>query len=272
MIRTRRARLVLLLALLLPSCRGREGRNAPREMTVFVAASLVPAFQELADTMHTRDPALIVRLNGAASSALVSQLELGGRADLLATADARWMQAAHDKSLVGDATAIATSSLAVVVSTKGGGSAIVRSPLNLASPGVRVVLAGPDVPLGRYSRQLLDRLAGVEGYGPDFPARVQLGVISQELSAAGVLSKLRLGEADAGIIYRSQLLEDSSGTVRELPTPGARTIVASYYLAMTTSPADSLDAGRFMDLVTSATGQAVLDRHGFERAPAGGNE
>jgi molybdate transport system substrate-binding protein len=265
-------RTLLLLALLLPGCHRGERRGAPRDITVFVAASLVPAFQELADTMHARDPALIVRLNGAASSSLVSQLELGGRADLLATADAQWMQIARDKRLAGDATAIATSSLAVVVSTKGGASAVVRSPLNLASPGVRVVLAGPDVPLGRYSRQLLDRLAAGVGYGSDFPARVQLGVISQELSAAGVMSKLRLGEADAGIIYRSQLLEDSSGTVRELSTPGARTIVASYYLAMTTSPIDSLDAVRFMQLVTSATGRAVLQRHGFELPVAGAGQ
>ena len=74
MIGTRRVHLILL-ALLLPGCHRGERRGAPRDITVFVAASLVPAFQELADTMHARDPALIVRLNGAASSSLVSQLE-----------------------------------------------------------------------------------------------------------------------------------------------------------------------------------------------------
>jgi molybdate transport system substrate-binding protein len=89
-------------------------------------------------------------------------------------------------------------------------------------------------------------------------------VVSQELSAAGVVSKLRLGEADAGIIYRAQLLSDTTGALRELPVPGARDIVAHYLIAVTRSMADTTDARTFLELLRSAKGRAVLTAHGFE--------
>lgn len=259
-------RLLFLLALLLPACRRGETRGGPhgREVTIFVASSLVPAFQDLADTLMSRDSGLLVRLNGDASSALVSQLQMGGSADLLATADERWMQIAREKGVVDSAENFAASSLALVISMKSHAADFVREPLNLASPGTKVVLAAPQVPLGRYSRELLARLSHIEGYGPDFASRVELGVVSQELSAAGVLSKLQLGEADAGIIYRTQLLADSSGTLRELPVPGARDIVAHYFIAMTRSATDTTDAHSFLELLRSTRGKAVLTAHGFE--------
>ncbi|HET9602728.1 MAG TPA: molybdate ABC transporter substrate-binding protein [Gemmatimonadales bacterium] len=262
-------RLLLLLTLLLPACRRGETRGGPhgRELTIFVASSLVPAFQDLADTLMSRDSSLLVRLNGAASSELVSQLQLGGSADLLATADQRWMQIAREKGVAGSAETFAVSSLALVLSIKSGAAKFVREPLNLASPGTKVVLAAPQVPLGRYSRELLERLSHIQGYGPDFATRVELGVVSQELSAAGVLSKLRLGEADAGIIYRAQLRADTTGTLRELPVPGARDILAHYFVALTRRATDTTDARNFLELLRSAKGRAVLTAHGFELPP-----
>jgi ABC-type molybdate transport system substrate-binding protein len=79
-----------------------------------------------------------------------------------------------------------------------------------------------------------------------------------------VVSKLRLGEADAGIIYRAQLLQDTSGTFRELPVPGAHDIVAGYLIARTTAPTDSADATLFLELIRSPRGRAILQHHGFE--------
>lgn len=259
-------RYLLLVTLLLPACRRGESRGGPsgRELTVFVASSLVPAFQDLADTLMRRDSSLLVRLNGAASSALVSQLEMGGSADLLATADEHWMQVAQEKGLARSAENFAVSSLALVISTKSGAADFVRQPLNLASPGTKVVLAAPQVPLGRYSRELLARMSHLEGYGPDFATRVELGVVSQDLSAASVASKLRLGEADAGIIYRAQLLADTTGALRELPVPGAHDIVAHYLVALTRGATDTTDARIFLELLRSPKGRAVLTAHGFE--------
>ncbi len=258
--------LLLLLTLLLPACRRGETRGGPngRELTIFVASSLVPAFQDLADTLMARDSSLLVRLNGAASSTLVSQLETGGTSDLLATADEHWMQVARQKGLADSAENFAVSSLALVISMKSGAADFMRVPLNLASPGTKVVLAAPQVPLGRYSRELLARMSHFQGYGPDFAERVETGAISQELTAASVVSKLRLGEADAGIIYRAQLLADTSGSLRELPVPGARDIVAHYLIAPTRRTADTTDAKVFLELLRSDKGRAVLTAHGFE--------
>jgi molybdate transport system substrate-binding protein len=233
-------------------------------LTIFVASSLVPAFQDLADTLMRRDSSLLVRLNGAASPALVTQLQMGGTGDLLATADHRWMEEAQQKGLAGPADTFALSSLALVISTRSGATDFMRVPLNLASPGTKVALAAPAVPLGRYSRELLERMSRLPGYGPDFATRVEGGAVSQDLSAASVLSKLRLGEADAGIIYRAQLRADTTGTLRELPAPGARDIAAHYLIALTRSATDTTDAQTFLELLRSAKGKAVLTAHGFE--------
>ncbi|HET8763267.1 MAG TPA: molybdate ABC transporter substrate-binding protein, partial [Gemmatimonadales bacterium] len=259
-------RLLLLLTLLLPACRRGETRGGPngRELTIFVASSLVPAFQDLADTLMQRDSSLLVRLNGAASPALVTQLQMGGSADLLATADQRWMREAQRKGLAGSADTFAVSSLALVISTRTGAAEFMRVPLNLASPGTKVALAAPEVPLGRYSRELLARMSHLAGYGPDFATRVENGAVSQDLSAASVLGKLRLGEADAGIIYRAQLLADTSGSLREMPVPGARDIVAHYLIAVARSATDTTDARTFLELLRSPKGKAVLTAHGFE--------
>lgn len=242
-------------------------KDPDRELRVFVASSLASVFQELADTMQARDTALVVRLNAGGSPSLVSQMEFGAACDLLITADERWMRQAQDKQLVGPARIFAGSSLALVVSTRPEVASYLREPLNLASPGVKVVLAAPEVPLGRYSRQLLQQLSGITGYGRDFAARVELGVVSQELSAAGVLSKLRLGEADAGIIYRAQLVQDSSGTIREMPVPGARQLAARYFIARASQAADTADASRLTDLLLSPVGRGILERNGFEVTP-----
>lgn len=258
--------LVLMTAAAALGCRRGESSGGPsgRELRIFVASSLAGAFQDLADTLRARDSTLVVQLNGGGSSSLVSQLELGGSADLLATADDDWMRTAQEKRLARAAIPFAQSSLALVVSTRPGTNEYLREPLNLASPGVKVVLAAPEVPLGRYSRQLLERLAQLPGYGPDFATRVERGVVSQELSAAGVVGKLRLGEADAAIIYRAQLLQDTSGTFRELPVAGAHGIVARYLIALTTRMTDSADAVSFLALVRSPKGRDILKRHGFE--------
>lgn len=266
-----------LAALLLPlsvACHpGNHGRTrSGRELTVFVASSLASAFQDLADSLRARDSSLVIRLNSASSSALVSQLELGGRADLLATADQQWMRTAQEKGLVGSPAAFARSSVALVVSTRPAVAGYLQSPLNLASPGVKVVLAAPDVPLGHYSRMLLQHLATITGYGPDFPARVERRVVSEELSAAGVASKLRLGEADAAIIYRAQLEQDSSGSFREMAVPGASDIVVEYLIAPTSQVADSAAAQAFLALLRSPVGRGVLQRRGFELPATQGDQ
>ncbi len=263
---SRLTRVLMLFLTLATACRRGESRGSPsgHALTIFVASSLVPAFQDLADTMRARDSSLVIRLNGGGSSSLVSQLELGGTADLLVTADEQWMKTAQDKGLARTADAFAGSSLAVVMSTRSGSAGFIKSPINLASPGAKIVLAAPQVPLGRYSRLLLRRLARLPGYGEDFATRVELGVVSQELSAAGVASKLRLGEADAGILYRAQLLQDTSGALRELAVPFAHEVKTQYFIARTTTPGDSSNTQTFLALLRSEKGAAVLRRHGFE--------
>lgn len=263
---------LLFVVLLIPGCGRGESRGSPsgRELRIFVASSLTEAFQELADSAHARDSSLMVRLNADGSPTLVTQLKLGAPADLLVTADERWMKAAQEAGVAGPATAFASSGVAIVVTNRAG-SAEVTSPVNLASPGVKVVLAAPDVPLGRFSRALLGRLAMRTGYGSDFAARVEQGVVSQELSAEGVMSKLRLGEADAGILFRAQLLQDTSGTLRELPVAGVSDIGARYYIAPVTRSADTTDASAFRRLVGSPVGAGVLRRHGFSVPDSAGS-
>ena len=220
--------LVTALALLLvfTGCTGKS--NAEGAITVFAAASLTDAFQEIADEFESNYPGVEVKLNFAGSQRLRSQLELGAASDLFASADEEQMLLAQDAGLIADDIEyFASTAMSIIVSEQSG----IISLSELGQPGARVVLAHESVPAGAYSRQLLDRLSdGSAGLGEEYAERVMANVVSEEPSVKFVEQKVVLGEADAGIVYRPGLLSaQSSGAVRELPLPPEAGAVRALY-------------------------------------------
>ena len=257
----------LLLAAAAPAgCRADPPLDPDRELTVFVAASLLRPFEEIAAELERATPGLAVRLNAAGSQQLARQLSLGAHAEVLASADERWMQFARQRGLVEPPVPLARNRLAAVFANRPGLGGMTL--LNLASPGVKVVLAAPAAPLGRYAREALRRLGAARGFGPDFAARVEQGAVSLEQNSGAVIARVRLGEADAAIVYASDVRAADS-TLRVVPIPEAYNVTATYPIAVVRGAAPAGPARAFVAIATGARGQAILARHGFMPADSG---
>lgn len=234
----------------------------PQHLSVYAAASLSDAFNEVADSLRRRDPDLHIDFNFAGSQVLVLQLTQGATADVFASADERWMQIARDSGLIQDtAQTFARNRLVVIVPRAN--SARIGRLQDLARSGVKVVLAADQVPAGRYAREALLRLAGVAGFAPDYGRRVLANVVSFEENVRSVAAKVQLGEADAGFVYASDVTSSVARQVRRFDLPDSANVVASYPLALLRGARNARAAQTFIDFVLSPSGQAVLTKNGF---------
>jgi molybdate transport system substrate-binding protein len=235
---------------------------APSTLTVYAAASLTDAFQELGRTLESSHPGLTVQFNFAGSQQLALQLEQGAPADLFASADQRWMSYANEKGLVdGEATVFARNRLTVIVPRTN--PARIRSLQDLARRGTKVVLAAETVPVGKYSREALQHLAGAPGFPPQYDRRVLANVVSQEENVKAVVAKVQLGEADAGVVYHSDVSPAVLRYVHVLEIPDAYNVIASYPIAVLKAARNTNAARQFVELVTGEAGQRVLQHHGL---------
>lgn len=240
---------------------------AQESITVFAAASLADAFTALGQRFQATHPAVRIQFNFAGSQQLALQIEQGAGADLFASADERWMTSVAQRGLLlGEPVTFAANRLAVILPRSNPAS--IRRLEDLARRGIKLVLAADLVPAGRYAREMLHRLAALPGYGAGYEARVLANVVSEEDNVRGVLAKVQLGEADAGVVYRS----DVSGAVRErlnlLEVPETANPTALYPLAIVRGGAGEGLAREFATLVLSPEGQETLTRFGLLPAPA----
>jgi molybdate transport system substrate-binding protein len=251
--RTRLAAVLAAAALGLAACggggSGGSGGQSPAEIKVFAAASLTAAFTELG-RRYTAAQGTKVTFNFAGSQALATQIGQGAPADVFASADLDNM--AKVKDLVGTPQSFASNRLAIVVEQ--GNPRGIRTLDDLAGGDVKVVLAAREVPAGRYAKQVLDR------------AGVKVTPVSQEDNVKAVVAKVSLGEADAGIVYVTDVAAGGA-RVEGVDIPREQNVVATYPIA-TVKAGKAQDAAQaFMDLVLSGQGQEVLHRYGFLPPP-----
>jgi molybdate transport system substrate-binding protein len=251
--------LLFLAATLLP------GALRPRpaaKVTVFAAASLADAFKTMERGFNRANPGTQVMFNFAGSQQLAAQLEQGARGDVFATADQRWMSYVRAKSLIdGSPVTFARNSLVVIYPRSN--PAQLRRLGDLARRGTKLVMAAEAVPVGSYSREMLQNLGRAEEFSADYAARVLANVVSYEESVKGVVAKVQLGEADAGVVYRSEVTPEVARFVSILEIPGEFNILATYSIATVRGATSSVGAYRFIDFVQSAEGQRILRQHGF---------
>ena len=233
-------------------------------ITVFAAASLTDAFGAEAKAFEAAYPGTKVQFNFAGSPALRAQLDQGARADALATADVANMRQALDAGLVRDAGATFARNRLVVIVPRAN-PAHIASPADRARSGVKLVIAADGVPAGTYARQALDRMSGDPIHGADFAKRVERNVVSNEANVKGVVTKVQLGEADAGIVYETDVTPGIAGDVSRIEIPDAYNVVATYPIAMTKEAGNPVTAQAFIDFLLAEQGQALLERYGFMR-------
>ncbi len=232
------------------------------KLTVFAAASLTDAFTQMGKELETAHPGLKITFNFAGSQTLVTQLDQGAPADLFASANQTQMKDAQSKGLIaGEPAIFVKNRLAIVVPRDN--PAGIASPADLAKPGLKLVLAAPDVPVGRYARQSLCEMGkDTAAYGGDFVARVAGNVVSEEQDVREVLAKVELGEADAGVVYVSDVSPDATAKVKLIEIPAPVNVLATYPIAPVKGGNAAL-ANAFIAYVLSPAGQATLQQYGF---------
>jgi len=237
--------------------------SPPATLTVYAAASLTKAFADLADTLKSRTPDLVVTFNFAGSQQLALQIEAGAPADVFASADRRWMKELSDSGLVEGTPAIFAHNRLVVITPR---AATVRSLQDLVRPGLKLVLAADAVPVGRYARQALANLSRTDGFPADFDRRVLANLVSDEENVKAVVAKVQLGEADAGIVYVSDITPDVAPRVARIEIPDAANVIADYPVAVLRRASNPAAARRFVALLLSPVGQSVLQANGLGAA------
>jgi molybdate transport system substrate-binding protein len=237
--------------------------QSPDELTVFTAASLTGAFGEIGE-MYENETGIHVAFNFDGSQALRTQLENGAYADLFASANMKQMNAVRESGLVNNSSvAIFTRNKLSLIVPKDN-PANIRNLTDLARPGIKIVMGTKDVPVGDYALQIIAKLGNDSAYGPDYETEVMANVISQETSVSYVVTKVALGEADAGFAYVSDVTQDMISKIDKIVIPDEYNIIAEYPMGMLMEskyPGESLV---FMDLVMSDEGRAVLEKYGFD--------
>jgi molybdate transport system substrate-binding protein len=248
------AALLLAGTLLVAACGGQEPPGgAPAsagEIKVFAAASLTAAFTEFGRRFTAVSGGTRVTFNFAGSQALATQIRQGAPADVFASADVPNMEKV--KNLTGDPKAFAGNRLQIVVER--GNPKGIGGLGDLARTDLKVVLAAEEVPAGRYADQVLDR------------AGVRVSPVSREDSVKAVVTKVSLGEADAGIVYATDV-RAGGDEVQGVAIPTGQNVTATYPIATVKASRAPDEAQAFLDLVLSDQGRQVLADHGFLPPP-----
>ena len=257
----RQAKIFFLPFMLLIAACGGDGDS----LRVFAASSLRGAFTDVAQAFEAEHPGVTVKLDFGGSQRMRSQLEFGARADVFASADSLQMDALVNQGLVaGPPVDFALNSLVVLAM----GNGPVKEIADLARPGVKIVLANENVPVGSYSVQILENLSQdpIYGLGSGFKDDVLANRISGEPNVNYAFQKVVLGEADAGIVYETDTAKALDAGVMDLlfiPVPDSANVSARYPIAVLKDAPEPELAQLFVQFVLSSAGQNLLQRYGF---------
>lgn len=225
------------------------GDGLSGEVVVFAAASLGQAFEVIANELEADHSDLAVTLSLAGSQQLAAQILAGAPADVFASADGIQMsRIVVDGEAAHEPVAVAANRLTIAVER--GNPLGIDGLADLADPDVLVVAAAPEVPAGAYTRELLAR------------ADVELAPVSLEADVRAVLTKVEIGEADAGIVYASDVTA-AGEAVTEVELPSHLDVHAEYPAVVLANAPNPAAAKAFLDLVRSDRGHAVLAEFGF---------
>lgn len=261
-------------------------------LTIFAAASLTAAFTEIGAAFELNNPETTVEFNFAGSQRLRTQLEHGAKADVFASADWRQMEAIRAQSLTSGETAVFASNQLAIIAPSGAvlqdsdagegpgvtpitpnGSPFANSDRNdpnrkalhyLAKPGIKLVLALEAVPVGAYSRHVIDNISADPEFGADYAQRVLANLVSEETNVRNVVQKVALGEADAGIVYVTNAVAPGvAGKTEHFILPKPFNVTATYPISALKGTSKLVLAQAFIEFLVSDPGQAILARHGF---------
>ena len=210
--------LAVLAPLASPAAPGSAAPAQQATLTVFAASSLTDAFKEIGQAFEAAK-STPVTFNFGASTQLRTQLQQGASADVFASADqAQMNNARSDGSIAGPDVIFARNRLVVITPKDNPGK--LQSAADLANPGIRFVTAAPEVPIGVYTQNMFDKMSQISVFGADFKDRANANIVSREPNVRQVVAKVQLGEADAAVVYRSDVTPTSAPDLMVDPDSG----------------------------------------------------
>ena len=240
----------ILTTATLAGCSTKPAVVAPKIM-VFGAASLKKSFTEIGQQFTTDNPGTEIEFSFAGSSDLVTQLTQGAPADVFASADVKNMKKAADAGLLaGNPVNFASNTLTIAVAP--GNPKKITSLKDLAREGISVVVCAPAVPCGSAAQKV------------EQAAEIRLNPVSEESSVADVLNKVVTGQADAGLVYVTDV-QGAGDTATGVAFPEAASAINTYPIAVLKQSEHADLAKKFVDLVTGEAGQKILSAAGFAK-------
>ena len=252
-------------ALALAACSSGDGSSASgsgstgptAELTVFAASSLTSVFADaIGPAFEAANPGTKVVFNFGPSDSLAGQIQSEGTADVFASASGTWMDAVQRDPGVTARSTFATNQLVII--TPPDNPAGIASIDDLATPGVQLVVAAEGVPVGDYAREALQNAGILKA--------AEANIVSNEEDNASVVAKVTAGEADAAIVYTSDVSSAAGNDVTAIEIPRDVNVLATYPIAVVDGVTQTALAGAFVDYVMSDAGQASLEMYGFGRA------
>ena len=220
-------------------------------------------FTEIAEEFESENPGSKVVINFAGSQQLAQQLSQGAPADVFASADQRQMENAILAGRVkrGSEKVFINNQLVLIFPAENPGN--IQDFGDLVESGLQLILADGAVPVGRYSMEMFDKANHQGGYGIRFKEDVINNVVSYEENVRAVLSKILLGEADAGIVYLSDVFGVQEGQILLINIPDQVNVTASYFVAPISDSSNPSLARKFINFILSPAGQEIITRYGF---------
>lgn len=253
---------IILLAGVLIGCQSSSPTLPPAQtVTIFAASSLTDVFGELAQAFEDQHPGTQVVLNFAGSSQLAAQLIEGAEADLFAAADmAQMARVAENGRIQNNAISLfAANQLAII--TPADNPADIHTLTDLARPGVQIVLAASGVPIRQYTDAVIATLS------PDLQRHFYANVVSEENNVRQLTAKVALGEADAALVYKTDITPDIAPQVQQITIPSTQNVTAVYPIAPLADTANPQLAQQFIAFVLSESGQQILAKWHFAPRP-----
>ncbi len=235
--------------------------SASATLKVFAAASLKSSFTAIQKQYQQSHPNVKIVYNFAGSQALVQQITQGAPADIFASADQKNMKKVTDAALATGPQTFADNTLAIIIPANN--PAHIAALKDLANKGVKIDVAASTVPVGSYTLQVLAKLGKASNYGPTYESAVKANFVSQEDNDTAIVQKVELGEADAGIVYATDVTASAASKVKFISIPTAFNIIAQYPITVLKNSTDAKDAQAFVQYILSSDGQAILAKYHF---------
>ena len=233
------------------------------ELNIFAAASLTEALNAIAGQYTSLNSGVNISFNFAGSQQLVQQLSQGAPADVFASANMKQMIEAAKSGRIDSASSKTFARNRLVVVYPKENIARLRSLRDLAKDHIKIILADKAVPVGQYSLDVLEKCTRSAEYGSFFRQDVIKNVVSYEENVRVVLSKIILDEADAGIVYTSDISQNARHDVGTIEIPNEFNVVVTYPVAVVLDSKHRRQAEKFVAYLLSDDGQVILARFGL---------